>query len=62
MIKTPIRINQIYKSKKSSLRMIICGKHNGKWRTKVLTDKEDVFNGSHSVTDQTLRTRYILIE
>lgn len=61
MIKTAIKLNQIYKSKRSDLTLIVTGRKGGKYRCKVLTEKPGVFNGSHSMCEQTLRRQYILI-
>jgi len=58
-----IKINQIYKSKKNKNHYVIIvgkGKHD-KWKAKVLTDKEGVYNGSHTFADRTLQKMFELL-
>ena len=59
-MKPPIKLNQIWKSKVHAMRVIICGRKGGKWKAKVMTDKHDVFNGSHTLSETTLWKRYEL--
>lgn len=42
-------------------RVIISGIKGGKFLAKVLTDKPDVYNGSHKLARNTLWSRYELV-
>jgi hypothetical protein len=58
-----IKLNQIYKQKGHDYYVIITGKRGGsKWLAKVLTRKFNVFNGTHSLNENTINHRYELID
>lgn len=59
--KEKIRLNQIYKSKKSDFQVIIIGKKGGKWKANVLTDRTGVYAGRHTFAEMTLRKSFIKI-
>lgn len=60
MIKESVKVNQIWKSKVANTRLLICGVHGGKWKTKILGEKPGVYRGSHTVTTQLLQRKYNL--
>jgi hypothetical protein len=60
MGKTPIKRGQIWKQKGTSMYVQIIGTSGGKWKTKVLSDKLGVYKGSHTMTQQTIWSRYEL--
>lgn len=63
MEKTPIKKNQVWKNKQSSFQVVISGKANAshKWKAKVLTEKPDVYAGSHTLSQWTLWKKFDLI-
>lgn len=63
MIKIPIKVNQIWQSKRSTdFQVIITGKKNDKFNTKILTNKTGVYNGTHKLARNTLYSKFILIK
>lgn len=57
-----IKKNQIWKSKQSGQQMLIFQKkENERWLCKVLTDKPDVYAGSHKMHTRTLLRRFELM-
>jgi hypothetical protein len=63
MLRTPIRINQIWKHKESDFQLLICGKKkNNRWQAKVLTERTDYYNGTHTMHERTLWKKYELID
>lgn len=57
-----IKKNQIWRMKLNhEYRVIISGIKGGKFLAKVLTDKPDVYNGSHKLARNTLWSRYELV-
>lgn len=61
-MKPVIKVNQIWKSKHSSLQIVITGKKGSLWLAKVLTDKPGVYSGSHRMNRYTLWKQYELIQ
>lgn len=63
MTRTPIKINQIWRNKISNMQVIVTGKKGSfHWKCKVLTDKPDVYNGSHTMSQWILWKRFELIK
>lgn len=61
--KDPIKRNQVWKQKGTNFRILIHSNKGGiMWKCKVLTEKEGVYNGSHTMTEYTLRKRYDLCD
>lgn len=62
MTKTPIKLNQVWKQKGSSLMVVIAGKakDSHKWKTKVLTNKPDFYAGTHTLSQWTLWKKFEL--
>lgn len=61
MIRTPIKAHQIWKNKRSSFQILITHKKGDKWEAKVLTDKEDFYNGSHTMSRYTIWKKFELM-
>lgn len=53
-----VRINQVWQSVQSGMRVEIIGKKGDKWQTRVLTDRHGVYAGTHTLTIHTLRSKY----
>lgn len=60
--KTRPKIGQIWKSKRGEMVVIITGKSKDKWRTKILTEKPGVYNGSHTLSRMSLYKNFIFLE
>jgi len=58
-----IRIGQLYRQKRNKMTLEVFGKASkDKWKTRVLTAKPGVYNGSHTMNEFSLRRYYDLIE
>lgn len=62
MLKIPITRNQIWKNKRSDTQVLIYQRKGIKWRVKILTNKTDVYSGSHTLHPITLYKGYELIK
>jgi hypothetical protein len=62
--KPAIRINQVWKQKGSTFAILIAGKAkvSNKWKTKVLSEKPNVFKGSHTMSQWTLYAKFELVQ
>lgn len=57
-----IRKNQIWKNKNNGTQLLITGKKKGnKWNAKILTDRNDVYNGTHTMHERTLWKKFNLV-
>lgn len=54
--------HQIWRSKRSNFQIYIYKKKGDKWLVKVLTEKPDVYNGTHTMNRVTILKRYNLIQ
>lgn len=61
-MKPAIKLNQVWKQRGHEMSVIISGKAGGKWKAKVLTDKPNVFKGTHKLSHYTLWAKYDLIK
>lgn len=59
-----IKVNQIYKHKKTSdYQVEIIGKsRRDKWKARILTNKPGVYNGSHTLSAFTIKRQFELVE
>jgi hypothetical protein len=59
-----IKKNQVWKQKGSTFTLVISGKSKSshKWKTKVLTQKPDVYAGTHTMSQWTLYSKFELIK
>lgn len=62
MDKIPIKRHQIWKQKGSDFQIYIHSEKNGKWKCKVLTDKHDVYAGTHTMSRITLWKKFELVK
>lgn len=62
MIRVPIKPHQVWKSKISDFQIYISRKKGEKWETKVLTDKPDVYNGTHTMSPITIWKKFELMQ
>lgn len=62
MIRTPIKRNQIWENKVSGFQLMVYSKKGVKWKCKVLTDRHDVFNGTHTMSQFTLWKKFELVK
>jgi hypothetical protein len=62
MERVPIKKGQIWLNKRvPNHRLLITGVKGGKFLAKVLTDKPDVYAGSHRMATNTLYSKYSLV-
>lgn len=61
MTKHKIQLGQVYRSNNNGLQILVAGKKDAKWLCKVLTEKPNVYNGSHRMSEYVLRKRFTLI-
>lgn len=59
--KHPIRIHELYRSIRNRFVVEIIGKKGAKFSTRILTDKPGVYNGSHTLSPQTIYKGYELV-
>ena len=57
-----IKLHQVYKSKQSGIHVEIIGHKGGKYKTRVLTAKTGVYNGSHLLASRTIQKMYELVD
>lgn len=62
MIRIPIKRNQIWKNKVSGFQLMVSSKKGVKWKCKVLTDKHDVYNGTHTMSQFTIWKKFELVK
>lgn len=60
MIKNPIKRGQIWKQKESNFHVVIISEKGGKYKTKTLTEKENVFGDTHTFSKFTLWRKFTL--
>lgn len=60
-MKMKVKIGQIYKSIHSDMQVVVKGKSNDKWKTAILTNKPGVYNGSHTLSNYTIKHKFELI-
>ncbi len=56
-----IRIGQVYVHKRNKMELEVVGKAGAKWKTRVLTIKSGVYNGTHTMAESVIRWHFILI-
>lgn len=61
MNRTPIKVNQIWRNRVSNFQILVAGKKGVKWNCKVLTEKPDVYNGSHTMSQWTIWKKFELL-
>lgn len=61
MIRPKIKCNQVWKNKRSSFQILITHKRGDKWEAKVLTDKTDFYNGTHTMSQYTIWKKFDLL-
>lgn len=62
MPKHQIKLHDVYKSKHSSMHVEIIGKKGSNYKARILTNKHDVYAGSHTFAPQTIFRAYILVD
>lgn len=58
-----VKIHQFYKSKKNKIIVEVIGQSSrgGKWKARILTERDGVYHGSHTFAVRTLYKEYELI-
>ena len=62
MEKPRVKRGQVYKSKYSPLLVEIFKKHGARWKARVLTTKSKVYNGSHTLSEYSLKSKFRLVD
>lgn len=63
MQKIPIKLNQIWENKKTRIQMLVFRKKDGnRWQCKVLTNRQDIYNGTHKMHERTIWLKFTLIK
>ncbi len=62
MVKHQIKLREVYQSIRNGYMVEIIGKKGGKYSTRVLTMKEGVYAGSHTLAPRTIFKGYKRVE
>lgn len=62
MERIPIKPHQIWKQKTSDFQIFINRRKGHKWQVKVLTDRHDVYAGTHTMNPITIWKKFELIK
>lgn len=61
LLKIPIKAHQIWKNKRNSTQIFINRKKGMRWQVKMLTDKTDVYAGTHTMSEITIWKKFDLL-